>query len=180
MGAERVRIEPGASAVTPLVFEHYPFSHSLLAVAGWAVLIGGVHYLLCRSARAALVLGLLVVSHWVLDALVHRPDLPVFPHGDLRVGLGAWASLPLTLLIEVPIFLAGVGLYARYTASADAAGRWRWWSLVALLLLIYAGDMLAGGPPPSVAAVAWVGQAQWLFVAWAYWVDRHRHARGDA
>jgi hypothetical protein len=176
LGVEQVRIQPGATVVTPLVFEHYPVSHSLLAVVGWALLLGTVHYLLRRNRRDALVVGALVVSHWLLDLIVHRPDLPLLPGTGPRLGLGLWNSLPLTVLVEVPLFLAGAWLYARATVAADAQGRWGFRSLVAALLAIHAGNLL-GNAPPSAGAIAWVGQLQWLLVLWAMWVDRHRHAR---
>jgi hypothetical protein len=175
LGVERVRIAPGATAVTPLEFEHYPVSHSLLAVGGWALLLGGVHFLLQRRRRAAVVVGALVISHWVLDLLVHQPDLPLLPGGGPRVGLGLWSSLPLTVLVEVPLFLLGVWLYASCTRAADAQGRWGLWSLVIALLAIHAANLF-GGPPPGVAAISWAGQLQWLLVLWAWWVDRHRLA----
>jgi hypothetical protein len=173
MGLERVRIEPGATAVTPLVFEYFPYSHSLLAVLGWALLIAGLHYLLVRERRSAAVLGLLVLSHWLLDALVHRPDLPIVPGGSMMVGLRLWSSLTLTLALEVPLFMLGVWLYARSTAALDGAGRWGLVALVLFLFVVYAGYML-GSPPPSVTAIAWIGQLQWLLVLWGYWVDLHR------
>jgi len=69
LGVERVRIFPGASAVTPLLFEHYPISHSLIAVLGWAVLISFLYLLLRRERIGAGVLGVLVISHWALDAI---------------------------------------------------------------------------------------------------------------
>lgn len=172
-GLERVRIEPGATAVTPLVFEHYPYSHSLLAVLGWALLLAGLHFLLVRERRGAVVLALLVLSHWLLDLLVHRPDLPIWPWGGALAGLRLWSSLPLTLALEVPLFALGVWLYARSTRPLDPAGRWGLVGLVLFLFVVYAGNVL-GDPPPSVTAIAWIGQLQWLLVLWAYWVDRHR------
>ena len=172
-GVERVRIAPGATAVTPLVFEHYPFSHSLLAVLGWALLVGGAYLALRRDRRGAIVLAALVVSHWFLDAVVHVPDLPLYPGSETAVGLGAWNSPALSLAIEVPLFAAGAWLYARSTTPVDAVGRWAFAGLVAFLLAIHAGNLL-GSPPPSAAAIAWVGQAQWLLVLWGYWVDNHR------
>lgn len=176
LGVERVRIVPGATVVTPLAFEHYPVSHSLVAVAGWAALVGGVYLLARRERIGALVLGTLVLSHWGLDALVHRPDLPLFPGSRTLVGLEAWSSLPVTLVIEIPLFALGVWLYARATSPVDAIGRWGFAALVLVLLLIYGGNVF-GAAPPSVEAIAWVGQAQWLLVAWAYWLDAHREAR---
>ena len=178
LGVERVAIAPGNTVVTPLDFAYYPFSHSLLAVVGWAALVGGGYLALRGARREALVLALLVISHWVLDAVVHRPDLPLTPFGETRIGLGLWNSLPATVLVETPLFFLGCWLYARATRPLDRAGRWGLWGLVAFLLLIQAGNLF-GDPPPSVTAIAWVGQAQWLLVLWAYWVDRHREVRAS-
>lgn len=175
LGLERVRIAPGVSAVTPLDFESYPISHSLVAVCGWALLVGALHFLVKRDRAGAAVLGGLVVSHWALDALVHRPDLPLAPGSDLVVGLGAWSSLPLTIALEGAIFAIGVGLYSRATEAIDGAGRWGFRGLVAFLVAIYAANLF-GPPPPAVEAIAWAGHAQWLLVIWGYWVDRHRRA----
>lgn len=178
LGVERVRIVPGATAVTPLVFEHYPVSHSLLAVLGWAVLLACVYLLLRRDRIGAVVLGLLVISHWGLDAIVHQSDLPLLPGGSARVGLNAWSSLPATLAIEVSLFAAGVWLYCRATAPADPVGRWGLWALVVFLLAVHAGNLF-GPPPPSSQAIAWVGQSQWLLVLWGYWIDRHRETHNN-
>jgi membrane-bound metal-dependent hydrolase YbcI (DUF457 family) len=163
------------TAVTPLDFESYPISHSLIAVCGWALLVGALHFLVKRDRSSAAVLGGLVVSHWALDALVHRPDLPLVPGGDLFVGLGAWSSLPLTIVLEGAIFAVGVVLYGRATEASDGTGRRGFRGLVAFLVALYAANLF-GPPPPAVEAIAWAGQAQWLLVIWGYWVDRHRRA----
>jgi hypothetical protein len=173
LGIEQVRIAPGITAVTPLDFEHYPFSHSLLAVVGWAAAFALVHQLVRHYPRGAVVAGLCVVSHWVLDAISHRPDLPLYPGGDTRVGLGLWYSVPATLVVESALFVAGLWLYLRATARVDGRSQWPLWTLVAFLLLVYAGNLF-GTAPPSVPALAWVAQAQWLLVAWGYWVERCR------
>ncbi len=179
LGIERVRVVPGATAVTPLSFDYYPFSHSLLAVFGWAILISCGYFALRRERIGALVLGLLVLSHWGLDALVHQPDLPLYPGSATLVGLDAWSSFPVTLSIEIPLFALGVWLYSRATSPKDATGRWGLIALVAFLLFIYAGNLL-GPPPPSAEAISWVGQSQWLLVLWGYWVDKHRHVAAHA
>jgi hypothetical protein len=176
LGIEHVRIAPGATAVTPLVFEHYPVSHSLLAVLAWAGLTSAAFFSVRRDRSGAIVVGALVVSHWVLDAVVHQPDLPVIPGNRFVVGLNVWSSLPLTLAIEIPLFVLGVWLYARTTDPLDASGKWGLRGLVCFLLVIYAGNIF-GGPPPSLEAIAWAGQLQWLLVLWGYWVDIHRHVR---
>src|SRR5690606_13625699 len=177
LGIERVSIVPGATAVTPLLFEHYPVSHSLAAVLGWAALLAACYRLLLRgSSIGALVLGALVVSHWLLDAIVHRPDLPLWPGGAILVGLNAWSSPALTLAIELPLFAFGLAAYCRATTPRDAAGRWGLAGLVTGLLAIYAANLLTA-PPPDWRAIAWVGQMQWLLVLAGYWIDSHRQAR---
>ena len=172
-GLERVQIVPGITTVTPLDFEHYPISHSLLAVIGWGLLFTVTYLMLRRYPRGAIVLGLAVVSHWLLDAIVHRPDLLLYPGAPQPIGLGLWSSVGLTVAVELPIFLAGLWLYQRTTHPVDATGRWALWGLVAFLLLIYTANLF-GSPPPNVTVLAWVGQAQWLLVGWGYWVDGHR------
>jgi hypothetical protein len=174
LGWERVRIEPGATRVTPLAFDYYPWSHSLLIVIVWALVVAVVYQGARRYPRGALVLAGCVVSHWLLDALMHRPDLPLYP-GSMLVGLGAWCSIALTLALEGLVFAAGLALYLKSTRPVDRTGQWALWSFVGALLLIYLASVL-GPPPPGVSAVTWAGQAQWLLVVWAYWIDRHRRA----
>ncbi len=98
-GIEMVRIDPGNTAFTPLAFDDYPWSHSLSMAFVWAVAVGRVAAAVLRHARAGLIIGLTVLSHWVLDFFMHRPDLPLWPGGP-EVGLGLWNSIPLTLLVE--------------------------------------------------------------------------------
>ncbi|HJV51656.1 MAG TPA: hypothetical protein VJ652_09360 [Noviherbaspirillum sp.] len=179
LGLETVRIAPHEQGLTPLVFEHYPISHSLLGASAWAVGVALIYWLIRRETRSALVIAMLVLSHWLLDAIVHRPDLPLFPGSATMVGMNLWASLPKTLAVEMPLFAIGVWLYARKTRAIDATGKWALWSLVLFMLAIHAGNLF-GDPPPSAMAIAWVGQAQWLLVLWAYWADKHRRALSAA
>lgn len=173
---EHVEIEGGITGLTPLEFTSYPISHSLLMVCLWGVLLGLAYGLVRKRTRGALVLGLLVVSHWVLDLIVHRPDLPLYPGPSPRLGLGLWDSLPGTLLVEGLLFVVGLALYLRVTRAKNRAGLYGFWTLVGFLVLIHLGNVL-GPPPSSTTAIAWVGQLQWLLVGWAYWLDRNRVAR---
>jgi len=173
LGLEHVAISPGITRVTPLDFTDYPISHSLLAGIFWGVAFGLVYFLVRRFPRGAWVCGLAVVSHWVLDLLVHRPDLPLAPGLQVKVGLGLWNFMPATLILEVGIFALGVGLYLRATKARDRIGSIGLWTLVVFLLVIYVSNLF-GPPPPDVKAIAWVGQAQWLLIVWGYWIDRHR------
>jgi membrane-bound metal-dependent hydrolase YbcI (DUF457 family) len=173
-GVEQVTVQPGITVVTPLDFVSYPYSHSLLMLCVWGLTFGGI-YVALRGARAkaGVVLALLVVSHWVLDYMTHRPDLPITPWGSTRLGLGLWNSMPGTLVAEFAIFGVGVALYLRSTRARSRAGTIGFWLLIAFLLIVYLAATF-GPPPPSATAVAWSAQAMWLIVAWGYWVDRSR------
>jgi membrane-bound metal-dependent hydrolase YbcI (DUF457 family) len=171
-GWETVEIAPGTTAVTPLLFRSYPYSHSLMADCLWAVLLGGGYYVLRRDRKGAFWIGALVISHWVLDFVSHRPDMPFWP-GSPRVGLGLWYSLPATLAAEFLLFGAGIGLYAAATRARDRLGSWLLWVFAAVLVVLYLVSVF-GPPPPSVTALAVTALLGWLFVVWAYWIDRHR------
>jgi membrane-bound metal-dependent hydrolase YbcI (DUF457 family) len=173
-GIERFEIRPGATAFTPLAFIHYPWSHSLVMLALWGALLGAGWMAMRRGGmREALVIAAVVASHWVLDALTHRPDMPLAPGGGVKVGVGLWESIPATVAIEGMLFAICVGGYMHATQARDAIGHWALWALVAFLSLVYVASFM-GPPPPSVEAVAWTALSMWLLVAWGYWIDAHR------
>ena len=173
LGVEHVEIDPGNTVITPLAFTDYPITHSLLGVVVWAALAAGLWFAWRRDRRAALVIGALVLSHWLLDLLTHRPDLPLLPGDPHRVGLGLWNSAAGTVLVEGGLFAAGLWLYLRATRARDGAGRWGMALYAAVLVLIYVVNLTAP-PPPSARAIGVAGLALWLFPLWAYWFDRHR------
>ena len=176
LGIERVRISPGIMARSSLDFQHYPYSHSLLALTVFGVLLGLVYFAVTRYRAGAVAVAILVVSHWVLDVIVHRPDLPLSLGGQTRVGFGLWNSVVGTLLVELGLYAVGLFLYLRSTTARDGVGRYGFWALVLVLLAISFGDAF-GPPPPNERALATLALAGWLFVPWAYWVDAHRQAR---
>lgn len=179
LGVESVAVAPGITRVTPLDFIHYPWSHSLTAMAFWGVALSVAWVGVRRGTpTAAIVIIAVVVSHWMLDWISHRPDMPLTLGGDTRVGLGLWNSMAGTLAVEGGLFAVCVALYARTTRALDRIGSWAFWGLVAFLVAVYLAALF-GPPPPSSAAVAWSAQAIWLLVAWGYWVDRHRKNRGQ-
>lgn len=175
LGLERVEISPGITAVTPLDFVSYPISHSLLAVCGWGLLFGAVYWLIAKNSKTAVLLGACVVSHWILDVIVHRPDLPLFPGDSPLLGFGLWNSPIATLVLEGAILAVGVRAYLSVSRTRNRAGTIGFWGLIAFLVLIYMGNLF-GPPPPDTTSIAWAGQLQWLLVIWAYWVDRNRVA----
>ena len=171
-GVEHVRIDPGNTAFTPLDFFDYPWSHSLVMALAWSVLFGLAF--IREGRRAAMILGLLVLSHWVLDFVTHRPDMPLWPGSSTMLGLGLWNSVPATIVIESAMFTAGVWIYALSTRPRDLIGVFAFWGLVFFLGVIYAANAF-GPPPPSVTAIGIAGVAgAALFTVWSWWIDRHR------
>jgi hypothetical protein len=173
MGIETVRVVPGLMAANPLDFVYYPYSHSLAAAVAWSVLLGGSYYAVRRYRRGAVVVGLLVLSHWFLDVPMHRPDLPLWLGSEAKVGLGAWRSIPLTIVIALAVFGWGLVVYLRTTRAKDRVGSTALWVMVVALLAIFFGAFFSA-PPVDSRAVATGALGLWLFVPWGWWVDRHR------
>lgn len=174
VGLEVVHIEPGITKVTPLNFFYYPFSHSLFAAIFWSVVVGGIYFLKTTQKKTSLVLGFGVLSHWLLDLLVHRPDLPIgISPSSHYLGLGIWNSLPWTVVFELIFFIAGLYVYIKNTTPKDKKGQYGVWVLGLLLLVTYAGAIF-GPPPPSEKVIALSANAQWLYVLLSFWVDKHR------
>ena len=174
LGLERVEIDPGNTVMTPLNFIRYPYSHSLVAMAGWAALFA-LAYRAIRGWRpiAIATIAALVLSHYVLDVITHRPDLPITLQGSRRLGFGLWNHPGTTLALESTLFIVGTTLYMGATRPRDRIGRIGLYALIVFVVAIYFAA-LYGPPPPNAAAVATAGHLSWLFVIWAYWVDRHR------
>ncbi|MBK5272835.1 MAG: metal-dependent hydrolase [Bacteroidia bacterium] len=172
-GVEKVNIEPGNTVFTPLNFVSYPWSHSMLMAIIWGILFATVYYIKTKNRNASVFLLFLVFSHWILDWISHRPDLQLAPFSEIRVGLGLWNNKWATLIIETLLFIIGIIMYLNATKAKNKTGVGSLWGLVVFLLIIY--FMNAFGPPPdNVQMIAWVGNAQWLLVAWGYWIDRNR------
>lgn len=174
-GVEVVRIDPGNTAYTPLDFVSYPFTHGATSVLLWAAAFGGLYFWRRRYRTGAWTVAALVASHWLLDALTHRPDLPLWPGGP-RVGLGLWNSVAASVAVEGLLFAGGAYLYYQATRWRDGVGRFGLYAFLGVLLLIAVGNLL-GPPPPSAQAIGWAGLGLWLFVPFAAWVDRHRLMR---
>ena len=172
-GVETVRIVPGDTKYTPLQFVSYPWSHSLLMLIVWGTLFGFVYRMYTGDGRGGLLVGALVVSHWVLDFITHRADMPLYPGGP-KFGLGLWNHPTANMLVEVVMFGIGVAIYEGTTKGKDKAGQYSFWVMILLLLVAYAASS-GGAPPPSVKALwstALVAIAGGLLLS-AY-VDRHR------
>jgi len=170
---ERVEVDQGNTVFTPLDFVFYPYSHSLAAALIWSVIFAAVYLVFSKYKTGSVVMAVGVLSHWVLDAIVHRPDLPLYPGSERKIGFGVWDSFPATLVIEIAMFGLGVWLYSASTKAADRIGKYAYFAFVIFLILVYFANAFAP-PPPNATAVAIVATLAWLFPFWAAWFDKHR------
>lgn len=175
-GIEHAEIQPGITEANFLHLQHMPWSHSLAMLAVWAVVLA-LPWLWRRAYRDAAVVAACVLSHWVLDWVAHRPDVPLVPGSEAKVGLGLWNSLPGTLLIEGALWAVGVALYGRSTRPTSRWGQWGLWSLVAFLTVSWLGSVF-GPPPPNIrvlTSVALVSAA--VLLPWIRTVELRRTVR---
>jgi hypothetical protein len=171
-GLEHVTIAPGATAFTPFIFDHYPWTHSLLMSVVWGIGLAGLARTFGRPGHARLLM-LLVVSHWVLDFASHAPDMPLWPGESPKFGLGLWRSIPATFLLEGGMWIAGIAVYLRspIRSTGARAPRAAFWALIVVCTLLWAMGPF-GPPPPTVRALALFALAGWIIVPWASFADR--------
>jgi len=176
LGIEHFRIVPGFTPNNPFDFTYYPWSHSLLMTLVWSALVAFVYFAAKGDGPGAAWVAILVASHLVLDFVSHRPDMPLYPGGGEKLGLGLWQSIPATFAVEGLMFAAGIVIYVQATRSKDRIGSIAWWAMVGVLLALYIPGPWSS-PPPSENAVAVLGIiALAIFGPWAYWIDRHRES----
>jgi hypothetical protein len=177
-GIEQVQFRPGIGAANYFAASNIAMSHSLLMDLLWAGLLATGYFLRRRYPRGAWVLFGAVVSHWLLDWISHRPDMPLAPGAHSYFGLGLWASIPAAIILEGGFWLLAVGLYARATHPKKRVGVYAYWSVVAVLTLAWYNN-LTGPPPPDPHTAPFISFTFFtLAVAWAYWMDRLRGDRG--
>ena len=179
LGVEHVRFHEARGAVN--YFEPYDiaFSHSLLMTVVWAAAFAGLYYFRRRLVRSAAILFALVSTHWVLDVVAHRPDMPLAPGLAARFGLGLWANIPATIIVEGGFWLLAIIVYVRSTYSKRKLATLVFWIGIVLITLIGYNNV-AGPPPPNpntapIASLIYFS----LVVAWAYWMNRLRPARNE-
>lgn len=170
LGWERVRVVPGNTAVTPLLFESYPWSHSLHMTLFWSGLVGIVFRTITRDTRSAIWLGFAVASHWLMDWITHRPDLPLWPGGPL-VGLGLWNSVAGTIITELLLLVIGLWLYLRVTRPRGSRGRLSLWSFVIVITVAYFASLAPIPAGTSQRTIATMALVTWLVIPWAWWID---------
>ena len=176
LGVERVAVAPGITAFTPLHFIHYPWSHSLVMGLAWGLIFAGFARMRGVGRDALPMLATLVLSHWLLDFLTHRPDLPLWPGGDQLYGLGLWNSIAGTLALEATMWIGGLALWISAFRPRGANG---WAAIVSFVLvstMIWIGGPYAP-PPPSGQAVAVGALLGFSIIPWAWWIERSADRR---
>lgn len=175
LGVEKVRIVPGITASNPFDLYYMPYTHSLVASILWSVAIAVLVGLFPRMATraAAAWIAAAVLSHWVLDFLVHRPDLPLYDN-TMKVGLGLWNYPAVALSLEAVLLFGGMVLYLRKTKPINAIGRVG--PLVFGIVMLAIQSYIFFGPPPvSPAAAALTALMSYaVFAAAADWLARQR------
>jgi membrane-bound metal-dependent hydrolase YbcI (DUF457 family) len=173
VGIEKVRIVPGITASNPLDLYYMPYTHSLVAAVAWSVAAAALYRLWRgsgeRSSIAAALVGLAVFSHWILDFVVHRPDLPLYDD-TAKVGLGLWNRPALALGLEASLLFGGMWLFLR-----QRTGRTTAMLIFGIVILAVQTMVFFGPPPPSEAAAAITALLSYgLFAAFiARWEARH-------
>lgn len=175
-GLEHARITPGFTAASPLELYDFPISHSLLMSLVWSAVLAAP-FLVRRRVREGLVLAGCVFSHYVLDFVTHKPDLPLVPGGQARLGLGLWDHLAASIVVESALFLTGIIIYLRATRATGRAGTIGF----AVFMVVLAAVWLSGAfapPPPDIMTVGVSALvAIPLILMWAWFVDRRRPPR---
>jgi hypothetical protein len=175
LGVEKVRIVPGITASNPLDLYYMPYTHSLVAAFAWALagIIVCRVLLKLRDWSAGIWFGIAIFSHWVLDFLVHRRDLPLYDD-TAKVGMGIWNYPAVALCLEAMVLFGGMIMYLRRTRPLSSIGRFGppIFGVLMLAIQVY----IFFGPPPTspLAAAATALVSYLLFAAVAQWLDRNR------
>lgn len=182
LGWEHVRILPDENPLLTLQFYDYPISHSLAGGIAWGLVAAAAYYSwptrdTHRHREASLVVGLAVMSHWLLDLVVHIPDLPLAGNDSLKVGLGLWRHVGLSVALELLVLMGGVALYVMGRSRRHPVRPGRLAVVLVLLAGVYAASLL--GPPPESVAVIGMGDIVFMLLMGllAGWADRSGAAR---
>lgn len=172
-GIEKVTLVPDV-ATNQVIGHDIGYSHSLAMLMIWGALFAAAYFWRKRYPRGTWLVFLVVLSHWLLDVISHRPDMPLAPGSHTVLGLGLWNSIPATLIVEGGLWLLAVVLYARVTPAKGRLGFFAFWIGVILLTLVWFGNINAGMEPnPVVGGIGGLVSFS-LVTAWAFWIDRLR------
>lgn len=173
-GIEKVRIVPGITATNPLDLYYMPYTHSLVGALLWAI-FAFLLYKFARNSgtRAAVIIGVAVFSHWVLDLIVHIPDLSLYDD-TYKMGLGLWNYPAVAFALEAVLLFGGMAYYFMRTKSVSMLGKFGM-PVLGVILLIFQTIVFFGAPPDSPASTAITALGLYVvFAAAAFWLERYR------
>lgn len=172
---EKVAVTPGYTKVNSYEFLYFPYTHSLFMGLVWGILTALIYFLIKKDTRGAIVIGLCVISHWFLDLVVHRADLPITPFGNYKAGFGLWNHVAATLIVELIIFFGGLFIYTSITRAKNKKGSRGLWALAALLILVTISNTFGPTPPNSITTlfISFI-ILMTILISLAGWVDKNR------
>ncbi len=176
LGIERLNIVENFTQSTHFELEYMPYTHSLLASFLWAGFIYGVYRIIPpRNKSVALVIGIAVLSHWILDLVVHTPDLPLWSDASTKLGFGLWNNAIATYALEAALLTVGLWIYLRSTTAFTAIGKYGMGIFVVILLLVNAFNVFGPLLNDSKVALAISSLSLYfLFAGAAHWLDGKR------
>lgn len=176
LGIERLNIVENFTQSTHFELEYMPYTHSLVAFLIWSGLAYALfRWVVVKSHSVAMVVALAVMSHWVLDVIVHTPDLPIWNDESLKLGLGLWNNAIATYALEAALLLAGLWLYLRSTGASTRTGKYGMSTFVVVLLLVNIANIFGPLQGDNMVVLAVTAVASYLlFAAAAFWLDTKR------
>jgi hypothetical protein len=175
LGIEHWTLKPGGTGVNAVDLDSIAWSHGLVPDLLWAGLLAGGYFLWRHQAKAAWILFAAILSHWILDFVSHKPDMPLAPGLSARYGLGLWTSPLATLWIEGGLWLAALVVYVRATRAGKRTGIYVFWPVIAFVTLAWISNFTAAPAAGNMTTAALASLTFFtLLVAWAYWMDRVR------
>jgi hypothetical protein len=180
-GIEHARVTPGITAFSSLDGYDVAISHSLVTAVIWSGVFAMVYLWLRRDVRASVVLFAVVFSHWVLDWVSHRPEIPLAPGVHRYVGLGLWNSIAATFVVEGALWILGIAIYLRMTTTNSPIGRYGLLAFIGVLTLAWITGPFASMPPGdfSSAALLTLLAIYAILLSLAYWLDHHRTVQAE-
>ena len=168
-GIEKLRIVPGFTATNPLDLYYMPYTHSLPGAAFWSVGAAVVYRAIAPAQKwtAAAIVGAAVFSHWILDLIVHRPDLALYDNSH-KVGFGLWNYPATAFILEIALLFGGIALYLKTTEAKDATGRYGM-PVLGVIAIVVQAYVFFGPPPASEASLAFTALGLYFAFAVAVW-----------
>lgn len=179
LGIERLNVVENFTQSTHFELVYMPYTHSLVAFLIWSGLAYALfRWVIVKSHSVAVVVALAVMSHWLLDVIVHTPDMPLWSDASLKLGFGLWNNAIATYVLEAALLLAGLWLYIRSTTAVTKTGKYGMGIFVVLLLLINIANIFGPlGSDSQLALAVSALTAYFLFAAVAFWLDKKRTSK---